>query len=180
MQSRGQNDAKDTFWELEIWHQARRSRLAAELNEPDVTWNDGQRLTGIACKKIYSEAHIQNVLSEAVHQIEKYVGYGFAAFSVDELTPGDKLLSVATREEATNKLQDINLQFLSRHARHFRRYFSTDRLTGAIVSVSCITALTGKDGTPYVQTEQTVWTSPEVSTEHRHRIERFKAALSGA
>ena len=63
--------AKDIFWELEVWLKLRRKLTTVDLEDPpDIVIEFEQSRIGIACKKLYSEKHVQNVLSEAVHQIE--------------------------------------------------------------------------------------------------------------
>ncbi len=70
--AREPSKAKDIFWELEVWSRLLRRGADAHLEEPpDVVINYDNSRIGIACKKLYSERHVQNVLSEAVRQIER-------------------------------------------------------------------------------------------------------------
>src|SRR5258708_8029288 len=97
MARRDSSKAKDQLWELEVWSRLNRQGLKSDLAEPDVVCRGNSGDMGIACKKVYSEGHIQNVLSEAVAQIEGTTLYGLAAFNLDDLLP-DTLFVAPTVE----------------------------------------------------------------------------------
>jgi hypothetical protein len=68
---REKSSAKDLLWEIEVWAQLRRKFSSVSLEEPpDIVMHVDDAKIGIACKKLYSEKHVQNVLSQAVAQIE--------------------------------------------------------------------------------------------------------------
>lgn len=167
--------ARDMFWEVEFWHFLLRVNLTADLlDPPDIIWDkDGQK-TAIACKRIYSEKHIQNVLSEAVHQIEAAGGLGIAAFQLEDARiPEKSTLKNVTQDEASQILQGINLDFLHDHERHFLKYFTKDRLSAALVATSCFAIIDNL----YVNTQWTVWTHPQLPEEHKQRVLELHAAL---
>src|SRR5262249_26129410 len=85
---REKSNAKSCLWELELWSTLRRHGFDARLTEPpDIAiLFEGSKI-GIACKKIYSEKHVQNVLSEAVAQIESAFQFGIVAINLDDLVP---------------------------------------------------------------------------------------------
>jgi len=167
--------ARDMFWEVEFWHFMLRVGLTAELvDPPDIIWDkDGQK-TAIACKRIYSERHIQNVLSQAVHQIEAAGGFGIAAFQLEDARiPKKSTLNNVSQDEASQILQGINLEFLHEHERHFLKYFTKDRLSAALVATSCFAVIENL----FVNTQWTVWTHPNLSKEHKQRVLELHTAL---
>ena len=61
--------SKDVLWEVELWAMLKRRGMSAALQEPpDIVVESGNKRIAIACKKLYSERHVQNVLSEAVER----------------------------------------------------------------------------------------------------------------
>jgi hypothetical protein len=179
MMKHGYSLAKNTLWELEIWSRAKRAGLEVELQEPDVVWTDKGEKTGVACKKIYSDNNADKSLQDAVRQINDSTTYGFAALDLDEFSPEAKQFVTNDIRVAGKQLQELNGKFLREHKERFRRYFKSDRLTGAIVSTSCITIIK-KDGgdMPFFNAQWHVWTHPNLSIEHKRRIESFKQALN--
>ena len=177
--------AKDTLWELEVLARLSEGGLPVELAEPDVVWVDQELVTGVACKKVYSEGHVQNILSEAVHQIEGSTGFGLVAINLDELfleqLPPDGILRVPYLEDALQRLMDFGFAFLQRHEQRYRHYFTKDRLTAAIVGVSCAVRIerlrNGRAEPFYVATQWPCWTHPELSGGHKARVERIIQAL---
>lgn len=174
--------ARDIFWEIECWHFMNQAGLNAELiDPPDIVWNVKGKKTALACKRIYSEKHIQRVLSNAVHQIEKAGGFGFAAFQLEDsrvpknqVSGGITRLENVTAPESSNILQNLNLDFLREHERHFLKYFTKDRLSAALVATSAFVVL----DTVYVNTQWTVWKHPRISAEHGRRVDTMHAALT--
>jgi len=166
--------ARDIFWEVEIWNYLKRAGLSADLNDPpDVIWNAAGQRTGIACKRIYSEKHIQNVLSQAVRQIESTTGFGVAAFQLeDSRTPEGSILETESLAKASTILQNANLAFLKEHERHFLKYFSKDRLTAALVATSAIVVA----DIPHIGTEWCIWTHPGLSADHKARVKQLYPA----
>jgi len=60
---RERSGAKNILWEVELWAVLKRRSFSAHLCEPpDVLVDFEDAKVGIACKKLYSEKHVQNVL----------------------------------------------------------------------------------------------------------------------
>lgn len=175
MLSRGQSLSKDYLWELEVWSKLKYRGASATLSEPDVIWEAEGIKTGIACKKVYSEKNTERMLSEAVSQIENWTGLGVVAVSLDELLPPTPR-QFRSADDAQKFLQVHNQNYLHRHQRLFRRYFSADRLTAALVSSSQIVIL-GKIP-PSIHSEWTVWTFPNLAPENARRFRQLRALLA--
>ena len=127
--------AKDMFWELEVWSRLRKNIEQVFLREPpDVVVNFSDSHIGISCKKIYSERHVQNVLSKAVNQIEKEYEFGIVAVNVDDLLPPNATLNLNSSQAVAERLNQHNQEFLQKHDRHFRKYLGGGRLISAIIS----------------------------------------------
>jgi hypothetical protein len=160
--ARVRSRTKDIFWELEVWSKLRR-KMHGEIHlkePPDIIVSFGSSKIGLACKKVYSERHVQNVLSEAVHQIEGAFDFGVVAVNLDDLVPADKLLRARTAKEMTETLQALNADFIQRHERHFRKYLSTGRLISALVSTTVIADIAAASPRFNTASQWTIWTIP--------------------
>lgn len=166
--------AKNVFWELEIWSRLRMKTKQVFLREPPdivVDFNDSR--IGIACKKIYSERHVQNVLSEAVNQIQKKFEFGIAAINIDDLLPAKAISNLNSSQAVAERLHQHNGEFLQRHDRHFRKYLAEGRLISAIIS-SCIISDVPNEKPQFNNAWQwTVWTIPGLPKEHQIQLDRF-------
>lgn len=136
--AREPSKAKDVLWELEVWSHLLRRNAHAHLEEPDVIVNYDNSRIGIACKKLYSEKHVQNVLSEAVRQIERDFDFGIVALNLDEFLPKGVVLKMDSTNAVAERLLRANKLFLEKHERHFRKYLAKGRLLSAIVSTSIL------------------------------------------
>lgn len=170
---RTRSHAKDIFWELEVWSRLLKSTSNVFLREPDVAIEYDDVCIGIACKKIYSEGHIQKVLSNAVKQIENNYEFGIAAFNIDDLLPGEAVLNLASLKDVLERLDRHNGEFLKKHDRHFRKYLSSGRLIAALISSSIISD-TQRDRPRFQNVQQwTIWEMPGLPIEckkHRDRL----------
>lgn len=168
---------KNFLWELELWDRMRKMGLHAEFNEPDISWDDNGEILGVACKRLYSEKHLQNVLSEAVSQIKATTHYGVAAFNLDDLVvPADQIFHTHDKSVVLDWLTRANQDFLGRNHRHFEKYFLSNRLAGVIVSTSCLSKL----DTLYVASQWTIWTHPELDADNKRRIQYLYEKLSAS
>lgn len=171
--------AKDTFWEMEVWARLLRRNADAHLAEPDVVVNYDSSCLGIACKKIYSERHVQNVLSQAVRQIEKDFDFGIVALNLDDLLPGDTVL----KRNSTNGVADILLRansiFLQEHERHFRKYLSKGRLISAMVSTSVLADVPTERPRLRNTYQWTVWTMPGLGARYQEPLDKFYGTVMG-
>jgi hypothetical protein len=167
---RERTKSKHTLWELELLNTLRRGSLSAVLEEPDVVVElDGSKI-GIACKKFYSTRHVQNVLSTGVAQIESAFEFGILAVNLDDLLPPDVVIRAPNHDALGQLLNNANFDFLRTHERHFRRYLSTGRLIGALVSMGGLADVF--QDSPRLQTarQATVWVIPGLSPEKERVI----------
>jgi hypothetical protein len=171
---REQSLAKDTFWEIELWSALRRRSVNATLHEPpDIVVQFEDAKIGIACKKLYSEKHVQNVLSEGVKQIESTYDFGIIAVNLDELIPPDHFLRLSSPQEALRVINDINTAFLNRHERHFRKYLASGRLLTAMVSTSVLADLLRLRARLNNVRQVTIWAIPGLPWKKEQQLYRF-------
>jgi len=172
--------AKDIFWELEVWLKLTRKLATVNLEEPPdiVIEFEGSRI-GIACKKLYSEKHVQNVLSQAVHQIEDSFEVGIVALNLDDFTPADKVLKSSHAQGMTNTLLNLNAGFIQRHERHFRKYLASGRLISAIVSTAVIADVASAKPQFNNASQWTVWTIPGLEEKKSQNLHRFYDLVMG-
>lgn len=166
--------AKDVFWELEVWSRLRKKTEQVFLREPpDVVVNFNDSRIGIACKKMYSELHVQNVLSEGVKQIHKEFEFGIAAINIDDLLPPAATLQADSSQAVHEQLHQHIGEFLQRHDRHFRKYLAGGRLIAAIISCGIISDVTNEK--PQFNNAWTwdVWTMPGLPKEHQIQLDHF-------
>ncbi|MFZ3375719.1 MAG: hypothetical protein WA183_09215, partial [Chthoniobacterales bacterium] len=171
---RQRSTAKDALWELELWSELRRHGLDAELQEPpDIVVSFEGLEVGLACKKFYSERHVQDVLSEAVKQMESRFEFAIVAVNLEELLPADQFLSTATHETMGKYLDDFNSDFLRRHDRHFRKYLATGRVVSVLVSTSVL-AHVQHGRPPFNYARQSIhWMIPGLEAEKEKQLKRF-------
>ncbi len=171
---RKESHAKNMLWELEVWSKLRKKTSAVYLQEPpDIVVDfDGSHI-GIACKKIYSEKHVQNVLSQAVCQIEKEFEFGIVAINIDDLLPADTILNENTRNAVSERLFQHNGEFIERHDRHFRKYLSKERLISAIISSAVISDIHSEKPRFNNSWQWTVWAFPDIPKKHQVQLNRF-------
>lgn len=171
---RKQSKAKSILWELEVWSRLRRKTSGVFLREPpDVVVNFEDSQIGIACKKIYSERHVQNVLSQAVGQIESNFEFGIAAINIDDLLPANVVLNLESSAAVSDRLCQFNGEFLKKHDRHFRKYLTGGRLISAIVSTSVISDVPMEKPRFNNVWQWTVWTIPGLPERHQNQLKRF-------
>lgn len=171
---RKKSHAKNIFWELEVWSRLRKKTKQVFLKDPpDVVVNFDDTRIGIACKKIYSERHVQNVLSQAVSQIEREFEFGIAAINIDDLLPPQAILNLESSHAVAELLHQHNGEFLRRHDRHFRKYLAEGRLISALIS-SCIISDVPYERPRFNNAWQwTVWTIPGLPKDHQVQLDRF-------
>ncbi len=111
--NRDKSEAKNALWEIEVWAQLRKRIESAKLEEPpDIVVSFENSNIGISCKKVYSETHVQNVLSKAVNQIEKEFEFGIVAINIDDLLPPDAVLKMDSSDDVREKLHGFNADFM--------------------------------------------------------------------
>ena len=165
--------AKDILWELELWSSLNSRGMATSLHEPDLVVHFEDATVGIACKKLYSDNNVAKVLSEGVQQIEATHEFGILAVNIDDLLPGGQILKAATQEAMGEIIQNINLGFLIKQKRHFKRYLQPGRVISAIVSTSLLADLSPNKPAFNSASACTIWTIPGLSPEKQKQLERF-------
>jgi hypothetical protein len=169
---------KDLLWEVELWAMLRKRSLNATLCEPpDIVIRFEDATVGIACKKLYSEKHVQNVLSQAVGQIETTFDFGIVALNLDDLVPQDQILRSPNQRSMGQFINNLNIRFLQRHERYFRKYLSSGRILSALVSTSVLADVQGQ-GTRFNNARQvTMWTIPGLPEEKQKQLKRLYVQL---
>jgi hypothetical protein len=172
--------AKNLLWELELWSMLRSHDLDAALQEPpDIVVSFEGLEVGLACKKFYSEKHVQNVLSEAVAQIELGFEFGIVAVNLDDLVPANQILRSATYQAMRQYIDDFNANFVRSHDRHFRKYLATGRVVSALVSTSVLADVQhGRPRFNYAR-QSYYWTIPGLEAEKEKQLKRFYNKLMG-
>ncbi len=172
--------AKDIFWELEVWLKLRRKLTTINLEDPpDIVIELEKSRIGIACKKLYSEKHVQNVLSEAVHQIEDSFEIGIVALNLDDFTPANTVLKRYHAQGITEKLRNLNADFIQRHERHLRKYLASGRLIASIVSTAVIADVTNAKPQFNNASQWTIWSIPGLAEEKSQILRRLHDLVMG-
>jgi hypothetical protein len=167
--------AKDYLWELRVCSALRRAGLHADLKEPpDVVWTQDDKVTGIACKKIYSDARVEAVVSEGVDQLGRAGPYGILAINLDAYVPQDKTLTVSAVEHAGDWPYRIISDFSGRHDRHFKKYYDRGTLSGVLIGLTHRTKIDRGVEPPayFMNVAWDVSTSQSLPWEHRRRAQR--------
>lgn len=164
---------KDILWELELWSiLQRRSFNSTLVDPPDITVEFEGAIVGISCKKFYSERNVEKVLSEAVAQIEATCDFGILAVNIDDLVPPDQILRAPTQQVMGQIIHELNVAFLRRHERHFKKYLASGRVLSVFVSTSLLADIA--TGTRFnIAKQATIWTMPGLPPEKLKQLERF-------
>jgi hypothetical protein len=174
----GQSDAKNTLWELELWSSLiRREFTASLIDPPDIVLSIDKYDISIACKKLYSEKHVQNVLSEAVKQVEKHSSHGIVAINIDEFGGSGKVFMGKTVEHATSQLHQMNIEFLGKHDRHFRKYLKSERIAGALISIGCVSDLLQSTPRLNFVRMHTIWSLTDRSPDQARCLDNIMKAF---
>lgn len=171
--------AKDIFWEIELWALLKKQFFMTCLFDPPdivVDLEDGK--IGIACKKLYSEKHVQNVLSEAVSQIESSFDFGIVAINLDDLlVPAQQILSTPNQQTMEKIIDNLNAEFLKKHQRHLQKYLTSGRLLAALVSTSIIADLQTERIRLHNARKVQFWNTPELTEEKKGLLNKFRTQL---
>lgn len=171
---RDKSEAKNTLWEIEVWAQLqKRIRLVYLEEPPDVVVRFEDSKIGISCKKVYSENHVQNILSKAVEQIEKEYEFGIVAINIDDLLPPDVVLKMESSDAVIERLHGFNADFINRHIRHFTKYFSQTRIISVIVSTSLIADVPPERPRFRNTFQWTVWAVTGLPERYRVQLDKF-------
>ena len=181
LHERTKSHAKNILWELELWSILRgRSFDATLVDPPDIVVALGSSIIGIACKKIYSEGHVQNVLSEAVSQVESSFDCGIVAVNIDDLSPDITVpYRFPNHEMMGSIISDMNSRFIDSHDRHFRKYLGSGRLIAALVSTGVVADVYGAETRFNNARQSTVWTIPGLPRDKERLLAQFRDQLMG-
>jgi hypothetical protein len=113
--------AKDALWELEFCAWLRATGLEARLAKPDGSLAIKGRRVGIECKRLYSEAGVEKVLSKARKQIRESSDLGIIALDLEDLYPAVSPALVGVSQYITQMLRQRNAAFYAKHARHISK-----------------------------------------------------------
>lgn len=175
---REQSKAKDTLWELELLRILIDHKIEATLCEPDLSVRFSGVPVGFACKKIYSEANVSKVLSNAVSQIEREGEFGIIALNLDDLLPANAILKAPTLAVMSSKLEDRNNAFLRTHERHLRKYLTPGRAISVLVSCAAIADVENADNRFLNARQTTVWQIPGIPDAKAEQMNQFLAAMN--
>lgn len=141
---------------------------------PDIVVDyEGSRI-GISCKKLYSEKNVEHELSQSVGQIEKGFEFGIVALNIDDLLPPDDVpLKKESSGAVTERLNQINTEFIDGHIRHFSKYLSASRIISAIVSASIIADVPSEKPRFRNTYQWTVWTITGLKERHKIQLRKF-------
>lgn len=138
---RERSKAKDTLWEIELLRMLRNVGINVQLGEPDLIVEFEGAKIGIACKKLYSEANVAKVLSEAISQVEREFEFGIIAVNLDDLLPKTWLPPNATTKSMLSILEGRLFTFMKEHERHLKRYLEPGRAMTALMSCGALADL---------------------------------------
>lgn len=170
---RHKSHAKNILWELELCSSLRKASFDVFLSEPDIVIDlDGSKLA-VACKKLYSDKHVQNVLSQAVAQIESNADIGIVALNIDDLVPANSILQMHSIEAVEQFVTQLNNRFLFFHDRHFRKYLTSGRLVSALVSTAVVADIPTVRPRLHNVRRASIWTISGLPTEKNLLLRRF-------
>jgi hypothetical protein len=174
------SQSKNALWEVELWAMLKKRGFAAALREPpDIVVDVGSQTIGIACKKLYSERHVQNVLSEAVAQIEPTFGIGVIALNIDDLAPPQSILTVEDQAAVGRRVSEPNHRFIKAHERHLRKYLASGRAVCVLVSTRCLVDVRNARAPISNARQSTVWTIPGLPVEKERALtELYKGVMT--
>jgi hypothetical protein len=177
---RKKSHAKNVLWELELWSILKRRDFDASLEEPpDIVVSFEDSKIGIACKKLYSDRHVQNVLSQAVAQIEPTFDFGIVAMNLDELVPPDQVLRTPTQEAMSQYIDDLNSHFFNSHERHFRKYLGSGRLISAFISTGVLADVYRARTRLNYARQSTIWAISGLPPDKEQALKNFYDRLMG-
>lgn len=172
------SQAKDTYWEIELWALLKGNFPNVRLvDPPDIILDTPDGPLAIACKKIYSKKNVARQLSSAVKQLEKFDGMGIAAINIDDLVPEEVLLRSRSTAEMLRFIDAENIRFLSTCQRPIQKYFENGRLSAVAICTNLLAEIT-HDGTRFNNARQmTVWAWPHVPPPVSNRLKSFATAI---
>lgn len=175
--SRKRSKAKDTLWELELHRVLAECGMESEFAEPDLMLALAGTGAGVACKKLYSEANVEKVLSQGIRQVEKASGTGIVALDIEDLLPENAILQVPDSEAMVRRLNEHNDGFMRRHERHLRKYLEPGRAISVVVSCSAIVDIVSRSPRFYTARQTTMWNIPNQYSTQSSQVKAILSAL---
>ena len=158
------SEAKDIFWELELWWMIRRVLPTARLMDPpDIMLDLDGGTMGLACKSVYSEASVEKALSTGVKQVTGNCDVGVVAFNIDSFLPKDTVIRAKDKAGIDKLLHPKIDGFILRHRRHLDRYLNSQRLGAVVVCISGVGEIYGW-GVPFNTVRSTTIYAASAST----------------
>ncbi|NWF12484.1 hypothetical protein HX785_02205 [Pseudomonas reactans] len=178
LSGRASSQGKDVLWELMLLNSMRKASVTGFLlDPPDIVADLEFGKYSIACKKVYSDNNVGNQLRVGVRQVVESGNKGIVAFSLDELTPGDSILSLASASASMRRLSNFNDEFISRHRLDFQGYVKAKKIDGILVSTTVPADITTDARRLNNITQYTFWTLTG-KTKGYSRLEGFVERLS--
>lgn len=132
---------------------------------------------GVACKKLYSEANVEKVLSQAIQQIERNCSSGIVALDIEDLLPENAILQVPNSQGMDARMNAHNDSFMQRHERHLRKYLEPGRAISVVVSSSAIVDILDRSPRFYTARQTTMWNIPNNSPAQSSQVDAILKAL---
>ena len=175
--SRKQSKAKDTLWELELHRILSACGISTRFAEPDLMILLAGSDAGIACKKLYSEANVEKVLSIGIHQVEKNCSSGIVALDIEELLPENAILQVPNSAGMIARLNAHIDDFMQRHERHLRKYLEPGRAISVVVSCAALVDILDRTPRFYAARQTTMWNIPNDTPKQTIQVKAILDAL---
>lgn len=175
--SRKRSKAKDTLWELELHRVLSDCGIETIFAEPDLMVTLAGSSAGVACKKLYSEANVEKVLSQAIGQVERNCSSGIVALDIEGLTPENAILRVPNLDGMATRLNTHNDSFMQRHERHLRKYLEPGRAISVIVSCGAMVDIPDQSPRFYTARQTTMWNIPNHAPTQSNQVEAILKAL---
>ena len=175
--SRKRSKAKDTLWELELHRVLSECGIRSRFAEPDLMVLLAGSEAGIACKKLYSEANVEKVLSQAIGQVERNCSAGIVALDIEDLLPENAILQVPDSSGMAARLNAHNDVFMQRHERHLRKYLEPGRAISVVVSCAALVDILDRTPRFYAARQTTMWNIPNQSPKQSAQVKTILDSL---
>lgn len=137
------SQGKDALWELSLLTTLLRKQISAELvDPPDIFVELRMGSYAIACKKIYELKSLFSRLRDGAKQISKSGSPGVIALNIDDLLPGDHILTSQSPKVALDILSSETKSFFQENFAAFDRIREKSCLDGVLISASTISDIT--------------------------------------
>ena len=123
------------------------------------------------------DRNVENQLRVGARQVFESGNKGIVAFSLDELTPGDSILALASTSASMRRLSNFNDEFISRHRFYFQDCVKYKKIDGILVSTTVPADITTDARRLNNVTQYTFWTLTGKKESYR-RLEGFVEKLS--